>query len=84
MDRLQGIVAVWLHDRGFGFIVTEGHNVQKFFFHFSRVTKGAGSLAVGAKVVFSINPIRDGKNLSAVDIEVLDSVATPLTEGVAQ
>jgi hypothetical protein len=75
MDRLQGTVAVWLPNRAFGFIVIEDpKNFQKFVFHLSRVTKDAAKIAVGAEAVFGVNPIRDGKNLSATEIEILDGV----------
>jgi len=75
MDRLEGIVAVWIPARAFGFIVTEDvKNFQKFFVHLSHIRANADKIAVGARATFEVNPIREGKNLSAVEVEVLDGV----------
>ena len=75
MERQQGTIAVWIPTRAFGFIVNEDpKNFQKFFFHLSQVSKNADKIAVGSKATFGINAIRDGKNLRAIDVEVLDSV----------
>jgi cold shock CspA family protein len=72
MERQTGTIAVWISTRGFGYIVNE-ENFQKFFFHFSQVLN-ADKIEVGLKATFGISPIRDGKNLRAIDVEVLDSV----------
>lgn len=75
MERLQGTIAVWIPARAFGFIVIQDpKNFQKYFFHLSHVTKGADRIAVGAEAVFGVNPIREGKNLSAIEVEILDGV----------
>ena len=72
MDKLQGIISVWLPDRGFGFIVTgSGRDIKKHFFHISRVTTGEDKIAVGATALFSVLPILEGKCPSATDIEIL-------------
>jgi len=75
MERLLGTIAVWIPTRAFGFIVIEDpKNFQKFFFHLSHVAVGADRIAVGANATFGINPIREGKNLSAIEVEVLAGV----------
>jgi|HubBroStandDraft_6_1064221.scaffolds.fasta_scaffold2500647_2 cold shock CspA family protein len=72
MERFQGTIAVWIPTRAFGFIVIEDpKNFRKVFFHLSHVAVGVDRIAVGAKATFGINPIREGKNLSAIEIEVL-------------
>jgi cold shock CspA family protein len=87
VERLNGVVAVWLAARGFGFIVVERNvgrcvEVTKYFFHLSHITKNADRVAVGEKASFAVNPIREGKNLSAIDVEILDpAIASPI-EGV--
>jgi cold shock CspA family protein len=72
MERQTGTIAIWISTRGFGYIVNQ-ETFQKFFFHFSQVLN-ASKIEVGLKATFGISPVRDGKNLRAIDVEVLDSV----------
>jgi cold shock CspA family protein len=71
MERQTGTIAVWISTRGFGYIVNQ-ETFPKFFFHFSQVLN-ADKIEVGLKATFGISTIRDGKNLRAIDVEVLDS-----------
>jgi cold shock CspA family protein len=69
VDKLQGIISMYLPDRGFGFlIVGQGKDIKKYFFHITRVVSGVP--AIGAIATFSVHPIQEGKLPSAVDVEV--------------
>ncbi len=69
----EGCVTAYFPDRGFGFIAsTAPGNTTTFFFHISRIT--SGTPRVGAAALFSILPVREGKNPSAVDVEIFDGV----------
>jgi cold shock CspA family protein len=70
MDRLEGIVAVWIPTRAFGFICTQGREVQRYFFHLNEIVKGQDQVIVGAKATFAVSPIRAGKNLTAIQVEI--------------
>ena len=73
MERLQGVVAVWLPLRGFGFLVVDqGKDVERFFYHISHVSN-VDKIAVGMRATFNVNPIRQGKNYEAVEVEILDA-----------
>jgi cold shock CspA family protein len=81
MERIEGIVAVWLPARAFGFIVTEEKEVRRFFMHLSHITKGADDIAVGKRATFTVSPIREGKNPTALDVEILTDNVIPATGG---
>ena len=69
MDKLQGIISVWLPDRGFGFIVSgQGRDLKKYFVHATRIVSGVPT--TGATAIFSVHPIQEGKLPSAVDVEI--------------
>jgi cold shock CspA family protein len=71
MEKLEGKVAMYQADRGFGFLVTGGgQTFEKFFFHISEVVTGEGWIAVGAPASFSIHPVQQGKLRTATAIEI--------------
>jgi cold shock CspA family protein len=72
MNRTEGLIATWIPDRAFGFLVTEEKEVRRFFFHITNVPEEQiGLIAVGQRVTFTIDPIKKGKCFSADNVEIV-------------
>lgn len=74
-SKTQGVISAWTSNRAFGFIVTEEFVPRSFFFHLSNVIDGVELIAVGRRVSFNVNPVREGKRYSAIDVEVGEMIA---------
>jgi hypothetical protein len=65
-----GQLTSWISGRGFGFLTAlDGETLcrEKFYAHVSKFISGKPEL--NARYRFEVNPVREGANLSAIDIE---------------
>jgi len=66
--RYEGTISVWIGSRNFGFI-TPHNDSQRLFLHKTKIK--SGQPLVGARVTYEINPIREGANPNAIDVEIV-------------
>ncbi len=70
--RHEGTVTVWINSRNFGFI-TPNESTERLFLHRTKIKSGVP--IVGAKAVYDINPVREGMNPSAINVEITEGGA---------
>jgi len=67
--KYEGTVSVYIARRKFGFIIGAAPDFTRYFFHATQVK--VGKPYVGAKCLFDIDPVREGANPSAMDVEIV-------------
>lgn len=72
--KRSGVVQTWFVHRRYGFIVVPpppgSIKQEKFYFHASRVQSGIPY--PGAKVLFDVNPFKEGEYPGAINVEVIE------------
>jgi hypothetical protein len=76
--KYEGTISVYIARRKFGFIMGDAPDFTRYFFHATQVK--VGKPYVGAKVLYDIDPIREGANPSAISVVIL--AASDVKEGV--
>jgi hypothetical protein len=65
----EGTISVYIGRRSFGFILGPAPDFTRYFFHKSQIK--VGKVHIGVKCLFDIDPIQEGANLSAINIEIV-------------
>jgi cold shock CspA family protein len=66
--KFEGTVSTFITRRKFGFIIGPAPDFTRVFFHASNIVSGRPY--VGAKVLYDINPVQEGLNPSAINVEI--------------
>jgi cold shock CspA family protein len=70
-NKEQGTVTAYVADKGFGFI-SQGatpKDYKRFWFHITSFAGNNGTKpAVGTQVTFSVKPLQEGPNKTAIDV----------------
>jgi cold shock CspA family protein len=71
--KYEGTVSVFITRRKVGFIIGPAPDFTRVFFHASNIVSGRPY--VGAKVLYDIDPIREGVNPGAINVEITEGGA---------
>ena len=70
-SQIHGTITAYVADKGFGFISqgTTPRDYKRFWFHITSFAGNNGTKPeVGTQVTFSVKPVQEGPNKTAIDV----------------